>query len=148
MAATILEQEMYGLLYGLAFPELAAKRDADNTLKRERMKAAYAATPDYFRALTRSNYAACPATFIQRSINRRLLTRYNTTPGAIAKLTEERKGRCAICNKTKKLTIDHCHKQKKVRDLLCGDCNRGLGLFFESVQSLTNAIQYLQQHNA
>lgn len=54
---------------------------------------------------------------------------------------------CAICgNKEKngkKLSIDHCHATKKVRGLLCGSCNRALGLLKDNTLFLQKAIEYL-----
>jgi len=52
---------------------------------------------------------------------------------------------CAICNKPsdKTLHIDHDHKTNKVRGLLCSNCNTGIGLFKENVESFANAIKYL-----
>lgn len=57
------------------------------------------------------------------------------------------KGVCAICGKSDKrhrLSIDHCHITKKVRKLLCGDCNRGLGLFRDAIVTLRAAANYLE----
>ena len=61
-------------------------------------------------------------------------------------------GKCAICSvhqavlKTP-LNIDHKHGTKEIRGLLCGNCNRALGLFKEDIQSLQNAILYLNRAN-
>jgi hypothetical protein len=57
--------------------------------------------------------------------------------------------KCAICgrhesNITRRLAVDHCHTTGKVRGLLCGPCNTGLGLFKDSPSFLTNAINYLK----
>jgi len=53
-------------------------------------------------------------------------------------------GRCAICGATSdRLMIDHCHKSTKVRGLLCGACNTGLGMFRDNVSALNAAIIYL-----
>lgn len=52
-------------------------------------------------------------------------------------------GRCAICNRKKRLLTDHCHKKMKFRGLLCNGCNVGLGLFMDSVKLLNRAIEYL-----
>lgn len=35
---------------------------------------------------------------------------------------------CWVCGSTKRLCIDHCHSRKKVRGLLCQNCNFALGL--------------------
>jgi hypothetical protein len=39
--------------------------------------------------------------------------------------------------------IDHCHTTNIVRGILCMQCNKGLGLFRDSPESLVNAAQYL-----
>lgn len=55
-------------------------------------------------------------------------------------------GRCGICAvKLTKAMIDHCHKTHRVRGLLCGHCNRGLGLFFDKPRLLRKAIAYLER---
>ena len=64
---------------------------------------------------------------------------------------------CKICLKPetacqngtiKALSIDHCHETGKVRGLLCGRCNTGLGMFKDDINSLMNAIEYLSQASA
>jgi hypothetical protein len=59
-------------------------------------------------------------------------------------------GKCAICGKPQEqlkfaLAADHCHTKGKVRGLLCSNCNRGLGFFFESEEILSRAIQYIKR---
>lgn len=63
---------------------------------------------------------------------------------------------CAICRKTgtevgllgdiKKLCVDHCHKSGGVRGLLCGPCNRLLGLAFDEGATLRKAARYVVKH--
>lgn len=57
-------------------------------------------------------------------------------------------GVCAICKCVDKsgrsLAIDHNHNTNAVRGLLCGSCNRGLGLFKDDVKILSEAIKYLK----
>ena len=56
-------------------------------------------------------------------------------------------GLCGICKRPDssgiKLSVDHCHQTGKVRGLLCGNCNRALGLFRDNINLLTNAVSYL-----
>lgn len=57
---------------------------------------------------------------------------------------------CAICGeqqKTKALAVDHCHSTGKVRELLCGTCNTGLGQFKDSPELLLKAADYLRKHH-
>lgn len=65
---------------------------------------------------------------------------------------------CAICknkediihDKTKdirKLSVDHDHRSKKIRGLLCSRCNSAIGLFKESIEIMEAAILYLKTNN-
>lgn len=88
-------------------------------------------------------YKATPGFADKRANYRRLLI-YGITPDDFKKLLAKQKGKCAICKKRKQtLHVDHNHKTGKVRGLLCGNCNRGLGLFFDNKKFLQAAIIYL-----
>jgi len=63
---------------------------------------------------------------------------------------------CAICNKPEtskdvrtgaplNLSVDHCHSSGKVRGLLCGNCNKGIGSLKDDITILKNAIKYLKR---
>ena len=53
---------------------------------------------------------------------------------------------CAVCGCTMtKKCIDHDHKTKKIRGVLCNNCNTALGLFNDNVEVMRTAIQYLEQ---
>ncbi|MCD9186705.1 MAG: endonuclease VII domain-containing protein [Pyrinomonadaceae bacterium] len=57
---------------------------------------------------------------------------------------------CAICggvNSDRNLAIDHCHDSGKIRALLCGRCNIGIGLFADSIYLLEKVIEYLKLHS-
>jgi hypothetical protein len=60
-------------------------------------------------------------------------------------------GVCAICEglckSGKRLAVDHNHTTGKIRDLLCGNCNGGLGKFLESPELLLKAADYIRKHN-
>lgn len=65
------------------------------------------------------------------------------------KLVVEQGNKCAICGDISKirLAIDHNHSNKKIRGLLCKDCNFGLGNFKDSKKNLTSAIKYLEKYD-
>jgi len=56
---------------------------------------------------------------------------------------------CMICGvhhstQSKALQVDHDHSTGKLRGILCGKCNRALGLVNDNVETLTRMIKYLQ----
>lgn len=61
-------------------------------------------------------------------------------------ILKSQNGCCAICDKATDLHADHNHETNKPRGLLCGECNRGLGLFYDKVEWLQKAIDYLRKH--
>jgi len=82
---------------------------------------------------------------------RRRHTKYGLTIQQLLQMETDQQGCCAICGKKfrdkKDIHIDHNHETSKVRQLLCCKCNCGLGYFGESINSLSNAIQYLTRWN-
>jgi hypothetical protein len=60
-------------------------------------------------------------------------------------------GRCKICDRqpqSKGLHIDHCHSTGKVRGLLCGTCNQGIGLLKEDPELIRKAANYVAFHQS
>lgn len=77
---------------------------------------------------------------------RKALLKYGETR-TLLEIKESQENRCSICRKKEsKLYIDHCHSSNKFRGLLCFNCNTGLGKFYDSIEFLTNAIDYLRCH--
>ena len=60
-------------------------------------------------------------------------------------LFEKQKGTCAICGLREKrhLDVDHCHTSKKVRGLLCRNCNTALGKVYDNPKILVEMFLYL-----
>ena len=52
-------------------------------------------------------------------------------------------GLCLLCEKKKKLVVDHCHETGRVRGLLCIACNLALGKLGDTQLSLQKAVDYL-----
>ncbi len=79
--------------------------------------------------------------------NWRLKARYGITLEQYEAMFIAQQGRCAICNRedSNRLHVDHNHTSGKVRSLLCGSCNRGIGMFAEDVKLLEKAIKYLKK---
>lgn len=72
---------------------------------------------------------------------------YGVTSDGLAELETAQGGRCAICGTTpsgRRLAIDHDHTTGKVRGLLCGSCNTGLGLLGDTAEGIEAALRYLR----
>lgn len=84
--------------------------------------------------------------------NYRLVTQYGITNSDYEEMLEAQEFKCAGCGThqnelTKKLNVDHDHNTGAVRGLLCGNCNRALGLVKDNLSTLENLITYLEKHN-
>ena len=91
------------------------------------------------------------------SRNRELKRKYKITPNEYKLMWDKQEGRCAICGnpetirskgKLIMLEIDHDHITNKIRGLLCGTCNKGIGIFNDSIEKLRRAISYLEGHKS
>lgn len=79
---------------------------------------------------------------------------YGITIAEYESMFSKQNGLCAICEKSEtklhgrtkepmSLSVDHCHNSKKVRGLLCSQCNLMLGLANDNITKLRKAIVYL-----
>lgn len=85
--------------------------------------------------------------------------KYGITETEYTEFYSKQDGRCGICktnlvsqfdptrdffrNSKDLARVDHCHETGKVRGLLCGQCNTGLGLLGDNVSTIQRAIRYL-----
>lgn len=87
----------------------------------------------------------------QRKADLNLERKYGITADDYNKMSEMQNHVCKICGKKEphpkrtRLSVDHCHKTKAVRGLLCSRCNYALGHFNDDVAMLKSAIDYLEQ---
>jgi hypothetical protein len=62
-------------------------------------------------------------------------------------LLHAEEGRCAICARPPRgkrlLDVDHDHDNGRVRGLLCGNCNRAIGLLDENPELFDRAKEYV-----
>lgn len=83
------------------------------------------------------------------------LKRYSMTTSEYDSILGLQGGVCKLCgsqatvpysntNSTiRALSVDHDHGTGKIRGILCGNCNLGLGYFRDKIELLEKAIQYL-----
>jgi hypothetical protein len=100
------------------------------------------------RLATNSEYAEKQA-IAKRSARYKKL--YNITHEQFVEMYTRQNGRCSIC-RTEILPsgpnthVDHDHDTGAVRDLLCGNCNKVLGLMKEDTGKIRAAAEYLERH--
>ncbi len=81
---------------------------------------------------------------------RNLFRLYGVTPEQFDRLYVEQEGRCAICGKhqsefKRALDVDHDHKTKVIRGLLCSNCNIAIGKLKDNPVFLRKAADYLEK---
>jgi hypothetical protein len=88
-----------------------------------------------------------------------LARKYGIDEKDVAYMLLEQRERCAICflyiggvtidkNGVERTDahIDHDHKTGELRELLCTNCNKGLGCFKDDPRLLERAAEYLKKH--
>ena len=75
---------------------------------------------------------------------------YGITYETVLNLLEAQQDRCLICLKEFRYSskndwpfIDHCHATNKIRGLLCGWCNLGIGYLKDNASICRSASRYL-----
>jgi hypothetical protein len=74
--------------------------------------------------------------------------KYNISEKEYFEMLNNQNNKCSICKEEisdKTAVVDHNHASGKVRDLLCRNCNTGLGMFFENIFNFKNAVTYLEK---
>ena len=84
---------------------------------------------------------------VSRFLRKARLRRYGLTIEDYDQLLAAQEHKCAICGRppeAKQLDVDHDHATGTVRGLLCNRCNRGLGYFQDTPDTLRQAAKYLE----
>lgn len=121
--------------------------------KAKRRREAYQKNPDRFKENQKRRRLARLEEARAYDRKWRLKRDYGLTLEARDAMLSAQGGRCAICGTLEpgnKLGwhVDHCHTTKKVRAILCHNCNCGLGHAKDSPEILMQMIAYLQHHSA
>lgn len=147
----------YSEAFKAAYPDLIKSRRALANAKYN------AAHPEKMRAAKRSWYERNREKELARLARRKvtkapqdaashLMRKYGITPAEYDVMLEAQGGVCAICHGPpngrwkNKFHVDHDHKTKKVRGLLCFRCNTMIGAALELASILEAAAAYLRTH--
>jgi len=74
------------------------------------------------------------------------LRKFNLSLPAYKSMLLDQNNCCAICKDSfigVRIYVDHCHKNKNVRGLLCLNCNITLGHVKDNIETLKTMINYL-----
>lgn len=75
---------------------------------------------------------------------------YGLTAEQYNEMHARQKGCCAICLRhatevKNGLAVDHDHETGRIRGLLCGECNAGIGMLGDDVDTVVAALAYLKK---
>lgn len=134
-------------LNALAVKAKHARREANPEKARQVWRAERATHPEEARAATQRWKASNPGhQAAYRAGNPEAELRYQLKAHGLTieqfkEMVEMQSGKCAICGNPpagtkmeKRLHVDHDHQTGKVRSLLCGACNRAIGLLRDEPQ--------------
>lgn len=126
-------------------------RDTNREQVRSNARRYYADNHKVLKAKKKQKYNENPEKFRARTRAIKLKFEYGLTIEQFNAMIIAQDNKCAICGghstTHKNLTIDHCHTTGKVRDLLCQNCNSGLGHFKDDPDKLIAAAKYLWRHS-
>lgn len=79
-----------------------------------------------------------------------LRRKYGLTQNMFEALVLAQLGKCAVCdaNEATDLHVDHDHRTGKVRGLLCGKCNKAIGLMNDDPDLMMSAKRFLERSDA
>jgi Recombination endonuclease VII len=127
------------------------KRAAYNEQIAERERARYARSPvyrEYVKATVKA-WRAVNGKKVKKSNRAQWLKQYGLTPESFEAKRQAQNNRCGCCGlEMTKPVVDHDHVTGATRDLLCYNCNVGIGLLGDTITGLETAINYLKSHAA
>jgi hypothetical protein len=115
-----------------------AYRKANRAKRNEYFRRRYWTDPE-FRAKKKARAA--------KHEHARTCRRYGISIAEFEAMLTRQHGACGICERPFRRTpcIDHDHTTRRVRGLLCNNCNVGLGYYDDDPTFLRNAARYLER---
>jgi hypothetical protein len=114
----------------------------------ERKKAMW--RENWLRHRNEPSYRARKKVLRKRYKRKHRLAKYKLSSSDYDGLLKKQGGVCAICKQPptegKNLPVDHCHKSKKVRGLLCLKCNICISQGEKDFSWFSTAMNYLTSH--
>ncbi len=116
----------------------------------ERAKERYEKDKNYTYEKNKQRRLANPVAYKAKMREQHLKRLYGLTPADFAKILIDQENRCKICGTIdfgkKGPSVDHDHSTGKVRAILCGRCNKAIGLMDDNPDKLKLAAEYLEFH--
>ncbi len=103
--------------------------------------------PEKYQAWLKRNREENKEKRREQSRRTHLKRAYGLTQNMFEALVLAQLGKCAICGSLEapNLHVDHDHRTNKVRGLLCGKCNKAIGLLDDDPDRLMTARGYLKR---
>jgi len=79
--------------------------------------------------------------------NRNYIVKYGITSDDVERMKKSQGGLCAVCQKREATEVDHDHRTKKVRGMLCTQCNMSIGLLMDDHLIALRLANYLLGSN-
>lgn len=93
---------------------------------------------------SKRNYAKLPGVRERKrnATRKRLFESYGVT---VEFVDAQLQRGCQVCGSFERLHVDHDHTTGFYRGILCSKCNKGLGLFGDTVEGIEAALNYLRK---
>jgi hypothetical protein len=106
--------------------------------------------PERYRSTQQAYKAKNRQRIQQQNRERHLRKKYGLSLGEFESLVDQQLGRCAICkiDLGSDLHVDHEHVTGRIRGLLCGKCNKAVGLLNDDPTLIRAAARYLERSAA
>lgn len=98
-----------------------------------------------FRQRWQRWYKANKAQAAAASALRYVRRKYKLTREQALRFMEQRNLGCQVCGSKVRPAIDHCHKTKTVRGILCQSCNMAVGYAMDNPEILEGLAKYIRK---